>query len=170
MSLTNRTLKKECKLKVWAFEILEASNHKILPVCFFSAKRLWSLFKPLVVNALKWRSITILIRAFFLKLKKRNFQWYDCLLLGFQTPQPLVCLLVSATSQDYSNTGCGVFKQNWKAFCLKINIPIGNYWMLSIGVVASRQKLGIILVIKGFKNWCYQKMSITKNVVLNWYS
>ena len=30
-------------------------------------------------------------------------------------------------------------------------------------------ELGIILVIKWFKNWCYKKMSITKNLVLlNW--
>ena len=31
---------------------------------------------------------------------------------------------------DYGNTGCGVFKwgiQNWKDFCIKINIPKGNY-------------------------------------------
>ena len=30
----------------------------------------------------------------------------------------------------YGNTGCRVFKrgiQNWKDFCLKINIPKGNY-------------------------------------------
>ena len=36
--------------------------------------------------------------------------------------------------------------------------------------MASCQKLGIILVINGFKNWFYQKMSITPNVLLNWYS
>ena len=36
--------------------------------------------------------------------------------------------------------------------------------------MASCQKLGIILVINGFKNWFYQKMSITTNVLLNWYS
>ena len=36
--------------------------------------------------------------------------------------------------------------------------------------MASCQKLAIILVIKWFKNWCYQKMSIIKNVLLNWYS
>ena len=36
--------------------------------------------------------------------------------------------------------------------------------------MAKCQKLGIILVIKGFKNWSYQKMSITKNVLLNGYS
>ena len=36
--------------------------------------------------------------------------------------------------------------------------------------MASCQKLGIILVINGFKNWFYQKMSITTNVLLDWYS
>ena len=36
--------------------------------------------------------------------------------------------------------------------------------------MASCQKQGIILVIKWFKNWIYQKISITKNVNLNWYS
>jgi hypothetical protein len=36
----------------------------------------------------------------------------------------------------HGNTGCRVFKQgiqNWKDFCLKINIPKGNYWILRIG-------------------------------------
>ena len=46
----------------------------------------------------------------------------------------------------------------------------GNYWILRIDAVAGCQKVGIILVIKWFKNWCYQKMSITENVLLNWYS
>ena len=30
----------------------------------------------------------------------------------------------------YDITGCGVFKagiQNWKGFCIKINLPKGNY-------------------------------------------
>ena len=33
-------------------------------------------------------------------------------------------------SEQYGNTGCGVFKrgvQNWKDFCLRINILKGNY-------------------------------------------
>ena len=32
--------------------------------------------------------------------------------------------------QNYSSTGCGVFKrgiQNYKDFCIKINVPKGNY-------------------------------------------
>ena len=48
----------------------------------------------------------------------------------------------------YCNTGCRVFKQgiqNWKDFCLKINILKGNDWILRIGVVASIKKFGIIL-------------------------
>ena len=47
-------------------------------------------------------------------------------------------------TSDYGNTGCRVFKQgikNWKDFCLKINIPKGNYWNLRIGVVARCQKV-----------------------------
>ena len=67
---------------------------------------------------------------------------------------------------EFSNVGV----QNWKDFCLKLNIPKGNDWILSIGIMASYQKLGIVLVIKGFKNWCNQKMWIIKNVLLNWYS
>ena len=49
---------------------------------------------------------------------------------------------------DYGNTCCGVFNggiQNLKGFWLKINIPKGNYRILRIGVVASCQKLDIIL-------------------------
>ena len=40
---------------------------------------------------------------------------------------------------------------------------------MRIGIVASCQKLGIILVSKWFENWCDQKMPITKNVLLNYY-
>ena len=32
------------------------------------------------------------------------------------------------------------------------------------------KKMCSILLIKGFKNWSFQKMSITNNVPLNWYS
>ena len=44
--------------------------------------------------------------------------------------------------------------------CLRINIPIGNYWVLRIGVLVTCQKLDIVLVIKWFKNWCYQNTLI----------
>ena len=44
----------------------------------------------------------------------------------------------------YGNTGCQVFMrgvQNWKDFCLKINIPKRNYWILRIGVMGRCQKV-----------------------------
>ena len=50
--------------------------------------------------------------------------------------------------------------KNEKDFCLTINIPTGNYWILRIDAAVSCQKLGIILLIKWFKNWCYQKILI----------
>ena len=31
--------------------------------------------------------------------------------------------------------------QNWKYFCLKINMPKGNYWILRIGVTSTYQHL-----------------------------
>ena len=45
----------------------------------------------------------------------------------------LKCLVTAS----YGNTGCWVFMQgvqNWKYFCLKINIPKGNYWISRIGL------------------------------------
>ena len=42
--------------------------------------------------------------------------------------------------------------KNWKDLLLRIKIPKGNYWILRIGVVASCQKLNIILVIKDKEN------------------
>ena len=62
----------------------------------------------------------------------------------------------------------GGYKIN-KIFCLKINIHEGNSRKLRIGVMASCQKLGIILIITWFKKWSYQKKSKAKNVLLNWY-
>ena len=47
-------------------------------------------------------------------------------------------------SLGYGNTGCRVFKwgvQNWKYFCLRINLPKGNYWILRIGVVGMCQNV-----------------------------
>ena len=38
--------------------------------------------------------------------------------------------------------------QNYKDFCLRINILKGNYWILRIGLVGRCQKLAIILVSK----------------------
>ena len=47
----------------------------------------------------------------------------------------------------YGNTGCQIFKGGTKLerFCLRINIPKGNYWILGIGVVGSCRILDIIL-------------------------
>ena len=45
---------------------------------------------------------------------------------------------------QYGNTGCRVFKrgtQNWKDFCLKINIQKRNYWILRIGLMGKCQKV-----------------------------
>ena len=45
---------------------------------------------------------------------------------------------------DYGNTGYGVSGpgiQNQKGFCLKINIPKGNYWILRIGVMGRCRKV-----------------------------
>ena len=60
------------------------------------------------------------------------------------------------------DTGCWVFKwrvQNWKDFCLKINTPKGNHWILRIGVMGTCQKLSIIK-----ENEVIKKLMLTKNV------
>ena len=46
--------------------------------------------------------------------------------------------------EKYGSTGCGGFKggvQNWKGFCIRINMPKGNYWILRIGLVGSLSSL-----------------------------
>ena len=63
---------------------------------------------------------------------------------------------------QYGNPGCGVFKrgiQNKKDFCIKINIPKGNYWILRIGLMGSPsglQKSGFLKLIISFFHyfWC----------------
>ena len=45
-----------------------------------------------------------------------------------------------------------------------------NYQILGLHQATVHQKLGVILVIKWFKNWSQQKMLFTKKVCLNWYS
>ena len=43
---------------------------------------------------------------------------------------------------EYGNTGCGVFKrgvQNYKGFCIRINILKGNYWILRIGLMETSE-------------------------------
>ena len=51
----------------------------------------------------------------------------------------------------FGNTGCQLFKRgirNWKDFCLKINIPKGNYWILRIGLMGSLSSLQKSEVLK----------------------
>ena len=77
--------------------------------------------------------------------------------------------------ERYGNTGCGVFNGGMDTQLERFLAPnqlqsneIIEFWELEY-ILARCQKLGIILE-KGFKNWCYQKMSITTNVSLTWYS
>ena len=51
----------------------------------------------------------------------------------------------------YGITGYGVSRpgiQNRKGFCIKINLPKGNYWILRIGLMGS---LSSLQKIRGFK-------------------
>ena len=57
-----------------------------------------------------------------------------------------------------------------KVFGQESTVVKWNYQILGLHPVAVRQKLGVILVIKWFKNWSQQKMLFTKKVRLNWYS
>ena len=48
-----------------------------------------------------------------------------------------------------ANTDCRDFKwgvQNQKDFCLRINIPKGNYWILKIGLTGAFQKSEFLIV------------------------
>ena len=65
----------------------------------------------------------------------------------------------------YVNTGCWVFKQgvqNCKDFCLKINIPKGNYWILRIGVMERCQNLTFKV------NFLHQKSSESFSILFHW--
>ena len=56
----------------------------------------------------------------------------------------------------YGIPGCRVFKrgvQNWKDFCLKINIPKGNYWNLKIGVNGKVSKSAEIQLSKSSESF-----------------
>ena len=57
-----------------------------------------------------------------------------------------------------------------QVFGQELSVVKWNYQILSLHLVIVRQKLGVILVIKWFKNWSQQKMLFTKKVRLNWYS
>ena len=46
----------------------------------------------------------------------------------------------SCIKLGYGNRVCGIFKggiQNYKGFCIRINIPKGNFWILRIGLAGS---------------------------------
>ena len=79
-----------------------------------------------------------------------NIFWYTfflfitvkCFLVGFLKEQKTPKL--SLMDVGYGNAGCRVFKRgikNWKDFCLKINIPKGNYCILRIGLMGRCQKV-----------------------------
>ena len=57
-----------------------------------------------------------------------------------------------------------------KVFGQESTVVKWHYQILGLHQVTVRQKLGVILVIKWFKNWSQQKMLFTKKVRLNWYS
>ena len=57
-----------------------------------------------------------------------------------------------------------------KVFGQESTVVKWNYQILGLHQVTVCQKLGVILVIKWFKNWSQQKMLLTKKVRLNWYS
>ena len=57
-----------------------------------------------------------------------------------------------------------------KVFGQESTVVKWNYQILGLHQVTVGQKLGVILVIKWFKNWSQQKMLFTKKVCLNWYS
>ena len=71
---------------------------------------------------------------------------------------------------NYGNMGCRIFKrgiQNKKDCWAKINILKGSYWNLTIDIVASCQKLGIISEnIEVIKNTFYKKCA-AKLILLN---
>ena len=57
-----------------------------------------------------------------------------------------------------------------KVFGQESTVVKWNYQILGLHQVTVHQKLGVILVIKWFKNWSHQKMLFTKKVRLNSYS
>ena len=77
----------------------------------------------------------------------------------------------SLMASHYGNRGCGVFKggvQNQKGFCIRINMPKGNYWILKIGLVGSLSSLQkpeclkLIILIFHEKKWITKGQLISK--------
>ena len=59
--------------------------------------------------------------------------------------------IISCSTAEYGNTGCGVFKrgvQNQKGFCIGINILKGNYCILRIGLMGASE----VFKNQSFKN------------------
>ena len=74
----------------------------------------------------------------------------------------VIWLKTSQTCFSYNLKGS--FGWIWESFFR--NADYGNR---GCRVLKNCQKLGIILVIKWFKKWYYQKISMTKYVLLSWY-
>ena len=114
---------------------LDKNNYFLLTkskATFFHRMKLGIVFN-LWVFSLKYSRL--LMHRKRRKGRTRTYSWWNS--------TSSVCFAV-----EYGNTGSRVFKrgiQIWKEFYLKIFIPKGNNWILRIGVVASCQKLGIIL-------------------------
>ena len=71
------------------------------------------------------------------------------------------CEIMAIPVVEFSKDGYTIRK----IFAWKSTVVKWNYWILRIGVVASCQKLGIILEKK-----VIQKLMLSKNVLLNSYS
>ena len=111
--------------------------------------------KPMLSNltklALKKQQRDIKIKFRVMSVDLRNWIW-----LWF----------ITIINHHYGITGYRVSRpeiQNQKDFCIKINVPKGNYWILRIGLMGSLSSLQksellklIILIfhVKKFKNKC----------------
>ena len=128
--------------------------------------RLWCLIDSFSFN-LHWYK-DIFASSFIQTFLRPNFSWQVSLieivnLSSWFFDRPTVVTMVIRVV-EFSNGGHKI----GNIFAKESTYPkeIIEFWEL----VASCQKLGIISAIKWFKNWCYHKMSITENVLLNWYS
>ena len=84
------------------------------------------LFKKATKDHFEWKYVVVILFSFFVSLRK--ITWFN-----FKQPE-------IRGHVEYGHTGCGVFKQGLQNFCIRINTPKGNYWMLSFGLMASCQK------------------------------